>query len=244
MNHLLTLDLGNTNQTFALFSSNGDFEIKGQIQELTKVRKQYNLNPKNTQIILSSVKDSAIKDLELSKFTFIHARDYFKENLYLDMPVKYSQTLGDDRLFSSYFLYKQRNEKQLLIDSGTFTTIDLIEKSGHSGGYILPGVELLKTSYNRGENLVSFLPEKAHELTIQNSLPNDSTAAIEQGLLLTFLCPIVDIIQSNSPESITLTGGNCEFLEKLLKTRLRSESIHLENNLLHRSLHFISKNKE
>ena len=244
MSFTLTFDLGNTNQSFALFDSKGECVESNKIINLREILNKYQLEKNELKSIISSVKDSAIKDLNLLEFKPLYARSFFQKFQYLEMPVSYSETLGDDRLFSSYFLYKKYSEKTILIDTGTFTTVDIISNKGLEGGYILPGLALLRQSYESGENLIPHIP-KVTDLTSPNEeTPKDSLSAITKGLLLSYLSPLTEIISKEKPIHLVLTGGNSKILYEVLDKKLCGASIHLENNLLHRSLCFIANNKD
>jgi len=141
--YLITIDQGNTATKFAVFEKDSeDFQVfyKNELDEYINTNK---LNKNNTKVILSSVNSQPLD----WTFPIINTQDLFTEKQFLEMPVMYSQTLGIDRLTLAYYAFKTNTKKTLIIDSGTFTTCDIINESGFNGGYILPGIDLIKENY-------------------------------------------------------------------------------------------------
>ena len=150
----LTIDGGNTLTKYALFDTNKDL-IERVDGDLSNLIKKYDLSPSNT--ICASVNVARTRK-ELLEFKAHDVSNYFKDSYFLDMPVHYSETLGMDRLILAYYFYS--NEKNVaLVDSGTFTTVDLVGPSGFEGGFILPGLGLLLDTYSFGFNLKKYRPK-------------------------------------------------------------------------------------
>ena len=228
-NFIITIDQGNTNTTCALFDHGDKLLSLFGFSELEKVISNYNLTSENTQAALSSVVKTKVE----VPFKTINIQDYFKENKFIDMPVNYTSTLGIDRLCISYPLYKKDNKAYLCIDCGTFTTVDSIDIKGFNGGYILPGLELLFKSYERGDQL--HIPSlRPYSL----SLPHSTQEAIDLGAALSFLEPIKSIIEKQDPREVILTGGNSEYLYSFLKESA-DYNMTLNSDLMHHSLLFI-----
>lgn len=135
----------------------------------------------------------------------------------------YSETLGEDRLIASYGVFsKNLAKKILIIDSGSFTTIDLVTSEGFMGGYILPGKTLLEEAYNRGANL--------HKGEIENYsflLPQTTNDAINHGAFLSFTAPLFHIIDTLKPDKILLTGFNAELVKKALESNQKFDANRL-----------------
>ena len=233
-NFLITVDQGNTATKFAVFENESDEFKVFYKDDLNLYIEKNNLNKKNTKVILSSVNTHPLD----WNFPTVNVQDLFAESLFLDMPVTYSRTLGVDRLVLGYYAFYTSKKKTLVIDSGTFTTCDLISETGFNGGYILPGIELIKDSYLRGKQLHK--PQKPnHEIT---ELPHSTEDAISQGAVLSILSPIKEIILKNNPENILITGGNGIFLDKSLKKLhfQQDASIQFDSNLIHKALSVIA----
>lgn len=234
INFIITIDQGNTNTKIGLFNiQENSFSNLNQSQ-LEESIKNHLYTPLNTRMVLSSVVSQNFN----IDFPITNIKEFFKDNKFLDMPVLYSESLGIDRLAISYYCFNHFKNKSLVIDSGTFTTSDIVEESGFSGGYILPGIELIKKTYQAGNQLKS--PDSIEIVT--NKLPQTTENAISQGALLSIISPINEIIYRNKPQNIILTGGNGDFLAKLLKKQpfQQDASIQFDSNLIHKALRVIA----
>jgi pantothenate kinase type III len=199
MENLLTIDSGNTNTTVGLYS-------KG----LLEVRSLKEFNPelnKNISTVLYSNVGENFKKWDGPKF--INIKNYLKENALLDMPVNYSETIGDDRLASSYWVFQnwiksKKVNRAMLVDAGTFTTIDLITQDGFEGGHIFPGTRTLMDSFKSGIKLPKLeLDKPVQDKLIPKSTEDAMKASIqlaERGLYEKWW----DLFH---PEVIVLSGG-------------------------------------
>ncbi len=219
---LITVDNGNSNPHVGIF----------QDGVLSNVIPLKNYSPRPDDFILASdvgppLPFTPTYDLKSKRHTQKHS-------FFFDMPVHYTETLGDDRLFFSYLLFKRFQEPSkkniLAIDAGTFITMDLIGPEGFMGGYIYPGINTFLSSYAKGSKL-PVLTEK--RLTI-NDLPHSTEEAIFSAADIYLESILLSTIKKTSPDVICITGGSLEFIknkiEKLnLKVQLESDphSIHL-----------------
>lgn len=65
--------------------------------------------------------------------------------------------LGVDRWLAVIAGFSKYNESCFVVDCGSAITIDLVDAAGrHQGGYILPGIELMKRSLSAGTKRVEF----------------------------------------------------------------------------------------
>lgn len=214
-NHFITCDLGNTRSSFALWS-------KGEIIKMTENFSEVESNA--SHIIISSVTDNKLKT-SLKK-TLI--RDYRTSDAFLDMPIHYSETLGEDRYVQAYPFFK-RGEKITLIDAGTFITVDYIDEKGMHGGAILPGLGVIKKSYTHAKKL--FEPQR---ITHKKSFFTHSTEeAIELGAAKAFSAPVMELIQNS--ERVIITGGDGITLSELIGQK------EVVPHLIHQSLYFINE---
>lgn len=229
--YILTIDQGNTNTTFSLFQEDGQYLSSFSDKDLSQKIDFYCLKDSNTRAILSSVKKEEIS----LPFKTINIQEKFESNFFLDMPVNYTHTLGVDRLVLAYPLFK-KGDTCVCIDSGTFTTVDFISPNGFEGGFILPGLELLAKSYDRGFNLTQAQLKNLNHHSTKMKIPNTTEQAIEQGAMISFLSPIKDILYSTSSYTkVLVTGGNAHWLKKL------DRNVTIDKKLMHKSLFFISK---
>jgi pantothenate kinase type III len=148
MENLLTIDSGNTNTTVGLYS-------KGLLEVCTFEEFNPELNKNINTVVYSNVGNN-FKRWDGPKF--INIKDYLKDNKLLNMPVNYSETIGDDRLAASYWTFQnwiksKKVNRAMVVDAGTFTTIDLVTKDGFEGGHIFPGTRTLLDSFTAGAKL-------------------------------------------------------------------------------------------
>lgn len=231
---LLSIDLGNTHSKSALLDEDLNVLVDFDYKSLNEIIFQYGLNRENTIAGLSSV----THEKPILPFKTFFVSNYFKDSKFLNMPVHYSQTLGEDRLIQAWYLYSQFNKKMILIDTGTFTTIDFIDIKGLNGGFILPGLELLFETYQKGNNLKSYNNLYLENLS-QRSIPNNTKDAIMAGAYLSYITPIREIISNNSDYEVYITGGNQHQITSSIEN---SHQLIRSPHLIHQSIgYFIQK---
>ena len=148
------------------------------------------------------------------------------------MPVHYSESLGDDRLYLAYSLFKSiRDHSQsiLAIDAGTFITLDLINTFGFQGGYIFPGIDVFLSSYKRGANLPLLNPKE----TDQSTLPQSTEEAILKASDLYLENILESIIKKTTPSKIVITGGS----SILIKNKIEKLNLKVQLETVHHSIH-------
>ena len=204
-NKLLTIDIGNSYSKCSLIVGHESYFF--DIKQLQSKVNDHQLNSKNTSTYISNVTDQEVNiDLD-----FINLKDHFNGSNFFTMPVKYNQTLGIDRIIAAYYVFK-KFKSACIIDSGTFTTVDFVSKEGFLGGYILPGLELLKKAYLNGVNLKSFTPSLKEE----TGLPQNSQDSINSGLTTAFIAPINKLLEKSNQKDIFITGGQSNELPRFI----------------------------
>ncbi len=233
---LLTIDNGNTNPHVGIFHDEELSEVI-TLNALIENIERY----ENYKAVLSTVG----KNLEHTKLDFLEVSKHKSKNIFLDMPFQYSETIGDDRLYQSYFVFKNfirdNLESVLLIDAGTFTTIDFINKKGLQGGYIFPGIQTFLNSYSRGELLPVF---EAKNLTINTephlSLPKTTEEAITKACEIFLSETLKSITAKRKPKAIIITGGFSNIIKEILDGKVQGPCL-VDPNLIHFSLNEIAK---
>jgi pantothenate kinase type III len=233
--YVCTFDYGNTKEKGALYL-NDEFKTHFVIKDFSDIVQKYNLNVKNCQIIECSVKSTQRVKTNIPSH---NVKEFFKNSKFFEMPVHYSETLGMDRLVQAYYLYHLDSSSQAIIDAGTFTTIDFTSSDGFLGGYILPGFEVLRKTYQAGDLL------KSHDIMEKNkteTIPQTSPDAIGRGFYLSFTTPIKEILKKHEIKKVFLTGGNSSYVLEELKNDKDLSQLELitKENLIHESLKFIS----
>ena len=210
----LIVDQGNTKTKIALF--------KGKdILKKTVLNNNINLSDwesKSNRSILSSVTDAT---LILSKFNnrvlvLDHTTSIPISNNYKSL-----QSLGNDRLAAvvgASLLFPHENI--LVIDAGTCITLDLITKDGYHGGSISPGIEM---RFHALSTNTSRLPKVDIELD-SKLIGQNTHESIQSGVLNGVLSEIDGMInrykQQYSILKVIITGGDCDFFDKGLKSSI------------------------
>ncbi len=125
--------------------------------------------------------------------------------------------LGVDRWLAMLAGFGRVRGRCLIVDSGTALTIDLLDAGGlHLGGYIMPGLETLRSSLAR-ETEVRLPPEDGQESVAPG---NDTAAAVRNGTLF-MLCGAVRAAMERfereaEASALILTGGDAALLARNL----------------------------
>ncbi|MEW6984601.1 type III pantothenate kinase [Colwelliaceae bacterium 6471] len=132
---------------------------------------------------------------------------------------KHEQSLGVDRwlaLIGGLKLYPNRNI--VIIDAGTATTIDVVDASGvHQGGWILPGIELMKESLLAGTSNVVARPQESTSIAFGKNTTdcvNNAAWAATTGGVNVAITQARTLLKS--VEQVILTGGNGALLQPFL----------------------------
>ena len=219
---IFTVDQGNSNHSIYEWDNN-------------QSRKVEFVDGENLPVFVSNVgkKNFPGHFIELNKIKNLHQK--------LDMPIQYQSTLGIDRLIAAYALYKNiaPQSKILIIDSGTYLTMDLLNNTGYKGGMILPGNDLLKVGYQKAFNFGHY----NHSLNAKFQFPFQTTEeCLSSSISYMLLATVEKIIVENNIDQIYLTGGNAEFNNSLLNNlKNKNISITTNNNLVHQGLYAFSK---
>lgn len=238
MQGLITLDFGNTNPHAGLFQKNADkWDLIKVVpwSELNIYLNQLGMNPHNSQMVLCQVKEREAELLPYLQqgYLLTRVKEYWRGNRFAGMPVNYTNTLGEDRLIEAFYAYKQNQTPTLIIDAGTFVTMDVVDQAGFHGGYILPGTQVYYAGFGQGEQLKdvhlspSFTP----------GLPHDTASAMNNGYIA-FAALAKELIHGNGIQKVVLTGGLTSLWEELFKTLTPSLVVDSEPHLLHWALHY------
>ena len=233
---LITLDFGNTNPHAGIFQKNQETWqlIKVvPLNELSIYLEQLGMNAHITSVVLSEVKSrpEEIASLQEKGFLITYLKDYWRGKKFAGMPVNYSETLGEDRLIEAYYTYKKIKEPSLLIDAGTFVTMDVVTSEGFLGGYIIPGVSAYLSTYEKGEQL----KDVTLEMNLSQKLPSETASAITDSYTA-FALLAKKLISDYKITKIILTGGSEALWEGLFQ---ETPGVTLEKKpeLIHSALH-------
>lgn len=224
MYNLQSIDNGNSHPHVGVFKS-------GELQSVSPL-KDFCFDDQ-----VDSIASSVGPSKNLAGLKYFSLTSLRKQNSFLDMPVHYEKTLGEDRLHQGYYIYKKKVKGlTLLIDAGTFTTVDFIEDDGMKGGYIFPGVQTFLNSYAMGDKL----PILSHSSTIipDLAIPGTTNDAIENAMKYSQIAWLEKLLKENDINQIYLSGGNSSLFYEVLESSFQGDII-IEKNLIHYSLYEI-----
>jgi type III pantothenate kinase len=238
MQGLITLDFGNSHPHAGLFQKNQNtWRLIKAVpwQELSLFLNQVGMDPNNTSMVLSEVKarEEELFPYLQQGFALTRVKDYWRGKKFAGMPVHYADTLGEDRLIQAFYLYKTDKTPTLLIDAGTFVTMDVVNESGFMGGYIFPSQENYFETFKKGEQL----KEVALTSGEQSKLPQTTAEAMSQSYDA-FLALAKALIQEHGIKKIMLTGGKSTWWLKRLNASHTGIAVKEEKDLIHLALNY------
>jgi type III pantothenate kinase len=124
--------------------------------------------------------------------------------------------LGIDRWLAMLAAFNKARGSCVIIDAGTALTVDVISATGqHIGGYIVPGLSLMRDSLTANTRIR--LSEAGSSASL--SLGHSTDAAVFNGTLVTLLALIQRVSQSilsEDPQTkVYFTGGDADLLHSL-----------------------------
>lgn len=238
MQGLVTLDLGNTNPHAGLFQkAEGVWSLQKVVPlfEISNHLNELEITAHNSSIVVSEVKSQIeeIQKLQEQGFLITKVKDYWRGNKFSGMPVHYATTLGEDRLIQAFYCFKKFKTNSLIIDAGTFLTLDIVNESGFQGGFIAPGLSAYFSVYQKGEQLKSL----NFSSNFSFSLPKDTISAMSLSYLA-FVELAKGLIIKEKVQNVFVTGGGTELWKDFLKDVQDQREIINEPNLIHHALHF------
>ncbi len=231
----LVVDIGNTLVKYAVFDRQK--LVVDQSSEpklfLSKIKELFEVYPKITNAILSSVGQLDKKQLDvLSLFCRVHVLTNSSK-----VPFKNSyatpQTLGMDRIaLATAAFYHNPKGNTLVIDMGTCITYDIINDHGeYLGGAISPGLGM---RYRAMHDQTARLPLLEAEIPfdfIGNTTANSMHNGVIQGVLHELDGTIDQYKNRFKHLTVILTGGDSHFFAKRLKNSIFANSKFLLEGL-------------
>lgn len=238
MQGLVTVDFGNSNPHAGLFQKDQkEWQLIKVVawSELSLFLSQLGMNPNNSTIVLSSVKDREEELFHYMQqgFLLTRVKDYWRGEKFAGMPVHYSKTLGEDRLIEAFYCYKKQKIPTLIIDAGTFVTIDVVTTDGFKGGYIVPGPQTYFETFQKGE----LLKDLSLEAQFQQELPQNTQSAMTESYTA-FAALAKNLITEHHIQKIVLTGGKSALWEGFLQAEKGSLVVETQPHLIHWALHY------
>jgi len=221
----LIIDIGNTAVKTALF------EDKQMISSAV-------LNDCTLQSILVFVEGQAISDAIVSSVKAIDTdleqiiqhfdAHFLSENTLLPITIDYKtpNTLGKDRIAAVVgvsFLFPKQDV--LVLDAGTCLTVDFINKDKvYKGGRISPGIRMRYTALNQFTSNLPLCEFSESSMIIGDDTDSSIISGVQQGILAE-VRGIINVYKiENKDTIIAVTGGDCFFFEKELKSSIFANS--------------------
>jgi type III pantothenate kinase len=138
----------------------------------------------------------SVNDYGTNKFKnkFPNAIDLKEKVLFNSL---YATTLGIDRIVAC-LLY----DDAIIVDFGSAITVDIMEEKEHIGGFIMPGIDILKESYPKISPKLEFEFETNIDF---DKLPQNTNEAITFAIIKMIVSPIEDA-QKKWNKKLIITG--------------------------------------
>lgn len=222
---LLAIDVGNTNIVFALYDGKSQKGMWRSMTETARTADEYlafisqHFELKNlklsdvTDVIISSVVPDA--DFALHKLCQdgFGIRPIFvgkdTGGLGIEIRIDRPSELGADRLVNTYAVHTEYNCAAIVLDFGTATTFDIVDKDGNfCGGVIAPGPNLsLEALHLAAAKLPSVPVKRPKAATAKNTID-----AMQSGIFWGYVGLVEKILEKLIAElgerpKIIATGG-------------------------------------
>lgn len=127
--------------------------------------------------------------------------------------------LGIDRWLAMVSAFSKFKQSLIVVDLGSAVTLDIVRKDGqHLGGYILPGLSLMRQSLHGGTAQVRVIDHR-HD-TIEPG--EDTSAAVNRGSLFAVVATIEKLVHLY-PSKLIITGGDANLVRGLLNVNTHYE---------------------
>jgi len=138
---------------------------------------------------------------------------------------KRSCELGIDRWLAILAGFQRLAGAMIVIDAGSAITIDFVDGSGkHRGGFIAPGISMMRDSLLNGAHGVQSWSSAQDDL---RGPASDTGAAVSRGCVLSAVS-LINYLSKDQSSSLVLTGGDA----KLLLHYLSRAPIYVEDLVL------------
>ncbi len=222
-------DIGNTNTKIAILNYKFDikkiYNIKSVDLKKPNLRslffKKIILKDLNKKILFSSVVPTVFKKLKThlskKKFKIYEIKDLKVKDIITLKIDKFNQ-LGSDRISNAIACHDIYKKNCLVIDFGTATTFDIIEKRGiYIGGVISPGINLSIENLNKSTALLPSIKLVSNP----KSFGKNTQDALKAGFFWGYQGLINNIIKrintsGNKKYKVILTGGHANIFKKYL----------------------------
>ncbi len=223
----VTIDIGNTIISFCMFKKNRLLKYtkipkdKLDLKVLNRLRNKF-FEEKKINLLISSVVPSSEKIIKSflgdNLINFFLLKDLLKK-IKIEVNIKKKKEIGDDRFTNIIFAREIYKNSVIIIDFGTATTFDVLNRKGvYFGGVITPGIDL---SLNALRYKTAQLPLVKFKKT-KKVIGFNTKEAIQSGFFWGYFSMIEGLInkieeEQNESFKIILTGGNANYFKGIHK---------------------------
>lgn len=243
---LLAINIGNTNIGCGIFDgkklvktsrmdSKGKQNYKKSLLEQTKGFSVEKIIIASVVPAHNAVFEQLCKDLFTIKLLFVH--DLINDNI---IKIKNRKQAGADILCNVIAAKHLYGKPSLVVDLGTATTFDAVDKDGnYVGSAIAPGMQIAHKALIEQTALLKEVALKAPKSVIGT----DTTTAIQSGVVLGYVDLVEGMVKRFKKElgkntTVIATGGLCEIANKYTKV-----FDHTDPHLTLRGIQILGENK-
>ncbi len=226
---LLTADIGNTSITLGLFDDNAlveEFRLASDkdlpLDEYEVLLKSLFKDYKIDGCIIGSVVEELNKKFKAAVDNIFKINSIMltsKINTGIKLALKYPDEAGADRIANAAGAYVLYNRPTIVVDFGTATSFDIINRNGEFiGGAIAPGISLQMKVLNK---FTSKLP-KIDVAISHCAIGDNTTDAILSGVIRGTACMVEGLIEQCEKElgekaTVVATGGYSGLIANYMK---------------------------
>ena len=232
MTHLIG-DIGNTETKLCILNNNYKI-IRRLTIDSSKLLSELYFKRKIFPFIFTKVTNKNALFSSVVPSVFLHIKkklkEHFKIRCYELKETHYSRAInikvnkkqiGSDRIANAIGAYHKYKCNCIVLDFGTATTFDVINKGIYKGGIIAPGVNLsLSTLIKKADQIPSFTLKK-----INNVIGNNTISALRSGFYWGYTGLIDNILllikrQTKKNYKVILTGGFSSLFNSSIKSKI------------------------
>ena len=244
--NLLIGDIGNTETKICILNENYKI-IKRLNLSTKKINNKYFFKKKifsflkkkiiNKTALFSSVVPSVFLKIKsnLKRYYKIDCKELKQTKYFKTLKVKVNKRqIGSDRIANAIGAFYKYKCNCIIVDFGTATTFDVINRGIYRGGIIAPGVNIsLNTLVKKAHQIPAFKLKK-----INNVIGSNTISALRSGFFWGYIGLIENILflikkQTKKKYKIILTGGFATLFKNSIKSKVIIDKDITVEGLLH-----------
>ena len=252
MKNILTVDIGNTNITFAVVRGRRVLRrfslpnrgLSVQLVRRTVKQKADSVRPRVSAVYACSVAASTNRVVRRALREALGVPIYFTgEDVKVPIRNLYRKPgqVGQDRLVGAYAASKLYGPGLVVVDFGTAITFDIVSRRGeYVGGLIVPGFKIMQEALERRTALLPYV-ELARPVEL---IGRDTKSSIRAGLVYgaAGLCDgiLARLLKGKRKGwRVIATGGDARLVRPHSKYLRR-----IDEDLIHKGLAFVARSRE